>query len=343
MTDFNTETTEIETNSLPDILTPCAGLNSILAKDGGFRRGELVVISSLSTGQLGRRLLTDLHVGCGLVNKPHLIDDTRKPLVVHITCVPDVKTHFNFVTERISAITGLENNSYLNDRLLKSGFKYRTIYIKDIEHYTVADLLKTLEELEEEGFELHQVTIDGFEKMREVTELSEPMYIRNLLRDIRGFFNSRKTLAILTLPIDDNAVDIIRCTGRDFIKGVSALGLYGRYNRIHQDVDCELIITAELSNDDLMNVYPVVYCGKHRGRMRDVDVVKYAPESATPVDIHLGDGFDDPEFIEAFQTTLSNLPGHTTTSLDSTLGATNDLEVLEGVMIKPYFEPNDNK
>ena len=74
-----------------------------------------------------------------------------------------------------------------------------------------------------------------------------------------------------------------------------------------------------------------------------MSITQILTESATLVDIHLGDGFDDPEFIEAFQTALNNLPGSTVTSLDSTLGETNDLETLEGVMIKPYFEPNDNK
>lgn len=279
------------------IRTPFQGLNRMLGKHGGIRRGEYIVVPALQHNYKSGMVM-DMFLGCALYNKPHMRDANKKPLNLRIsfenTSQVDMATMYERMMEmqtgervNMSEVNTVDAAKYVNEKLSINGY-HNKLYHIDPSDYSYLDLFNLIEELEAEGYEIHLLTIDYLNMMSKKGCNQGPHgeETRDLFRRTRNFFSKRGIAVVTPHQLSSDAKNLLRTGQNNFVQQIAGKGYFDGCKRIDQEVDCEIYLHIVKVNGES---YMTIQRGKHRGvrtAMNDQYVVYLFDEiSGIPFDI----------------------------------------------------------
>lgn len=175
------------------------GLNEAL--QGGFRRGDCVVI-----GALQHRYKTGFSLSIfkqlALYNKPVLIDGTKKPLLLRISFEDDLTLNMQFLYQslkenetgkkvRMTDVSEEEMSRYVYDKLQQTGYHVKLMRV-DPSMWTYKSICNLILKLESEGYEIHSLMLDYLAQVPTTgCSVGGPMGsdVRDMWRRLRNFCN----------------------------------------------------------------------------------------------------------------------------------------------------------
>lgn len=275
------------TNELPVIRTPYGGLNNALSV-GGLRRGTMTVIASQDRNyKLG--LLLDLYLGCGMANKPHLIDGTKKPTILHISLLANKGEHAESLLNRLSQLKPeITDKHEALSSINVNGFNNLAIYPVYEDELTLERLFMYIRE-KEDKHEFILVTIDDISRIKRTDENGKTRSLSETYVAMREFFAKRGTAVVTTAEFNDAVEEYRKRYPHNYLKLVSKdLPIYGvnpefnaagvhnngedEFPRLGLYVDTEIFISLEAQDDQ-----PIIkMCiGKNRGVVSTDTEVNY--------------------------------------------------------------------
>lgn len=246
------------------------GLNRML--DGGFRRGEEVVIGALQHKYKSGFSLS-LFKQIAMYNKPYMLDPTKKPLLVHMSFENSVELNTQFMyasifenaTGQAAVLTGKshrELSAYVNQELTVNGYHIKMMRV-DPTQYSYKDICNKILQYEAEGYEIHVLMLDYLAMVPTTgcTQGAMGQDVRDLYRRMRNFTEPRKITLITPHQLSTEAKMQIREGRQDFVKTLVGGGYYDKCKTVDNEVDVELFIHIEIVNGVS---YLTIQRGKHR-------------------------------------------------------------------------------
>lgn len=176
------------------------GLNRML--EGGFRRGYECVIGALQhnykTG-----FTMQLFTQVARYNKPYMVDETRKPLLLRISFEDPLSLNLPFIYRNLwelkysepapfDNVSGAEMAKFIEDELSVQGYECMFMHVNP-SLWTYRDVQNKIIELESQGYEIHLLMLD-YLAMLPTTGCLEggPMgsAMRDMYRRMRNFCSS---------------------------------------------------------------------------------------------------------------------------------------------------------
>lgn len=281
------------------IKTPYQGINRMMGEPGGMRRGEFIITPALQHKNKSGQSV-DWFCGASMFNKPYMMDPSKKPLNLRISFENEMRDDIRSIYERIwfntehtninfSEVDTEEAARYIGEKLGVNGYSNKILRI-DPTDYTYMDLFSLIEELEDEGYEIHFLSLDYLNMISKKGCNQGPQgeEIRDLIRRVRNF-TSKKNITCQTPHQLSTDAKMLERTGPDnFLKHVVGRGYYDGCKRIDQEVDLEVYIHIGEVNGEF---YQILSRGKHRGINRtpvanQSCVYKFDPIFGLPWDIN---------------------------------------------------------
>jgi len=246
------------------------GINRML--DGGFRRGEEVVIGALRHNYKTGFSLS-LFKQIALYNTPQMIDATKKPLLVRFSFEDAISLNFQFLYQSLKEnetgeavdVTKISNKvmaRYVQERLQASGYHIKLLEI-DPTMWNYKDICNKLLEFESEGYEIHMCMLDYLTMVPTTGCTQGPMGsdIRDMYKRMRNFCKRRKITLITPHQLSSEAKRLIRDGRTDFVREINGKGYYQGCQSLDNEVDVEIYIHIEIVNG---KSFLTVQRGKHR-------------------------------------------------------------------------------
>lgn len=259
------------------------GLNRMT--QGGFRRGECIVIGALQHNfKTGFSL--SLFKQIALYNKPFMINPAKKPMLLRISFEDPLSLNLPFLVRNIyenknGKVADISNMStedmaaYVKGELEINGYHIRMMHVNP-SLWTYRDICNKILELEAEGFEVHLCMLD-YLAMVPTTGCNENgptgSNIRDMYRRIRNFMSARKITLITPHQLSTEAKMLIR-TGLEetFVQEIANKGYYDSCRTVDQEVDMELYIHIVKVDG---RSYLTIQRGKHRVIKQTAEAYKY--------------------------------------------------------------------
>ena len=250
------------------------GMNEMT--DGGLRRGELVVVGALKHNFKSGMLL-NIPRQVALYNKPYMLDETKKPLIVYISLENELKSNvvdlYNTLKElrtgEKSDITELdeerliEASDFIVKELSVNGYHYKMLRFNPSD-FTYQDLFNTLRKYETDGFEVHLLSIDylAMMSMSGCSGTNGAGQIRDLYRRCRNFCAPRQITLLTAHQLSSDATNLLREGTSDFVSRVAGKSYYADCKAVDHEADLEITIHLEKPGDG--HKYMTAHRGKHR-------------------------------------------------------------------------------
>lgn len=249
------------------------GFNRMLGETGGLRRGSMYAVGAMPYN--GKSLVSmDLCTHVGRFNKPFMLDDTKKPTIVHFSTENDLPLNFRLLYRRLReeetqaevdmlGIDPTAMGSYIINKLQCNGYNYKFYYLNSSE-CSWRKVTELLLKLESEGHEIHLCVID-YLAMLDYEDLpggNEATQIQLLFNRIRSFCNPRQIATIIPHQVSTEAVVLKRQGADDFVKQIAGKRFWARCRSIDMEVDCEVMLNVE--KDSQKNSYMAFGRGKDR-------------------------------------------------------------------------------
>lgn len=240
---------------LPILKTPYTKLNDALGSLNGFRRGELVLITSVAHGYRNE-LALDLYLGTALVNKPDMIDDSKIPLILDI--VFDTHT-FMYKSVLMSRYRQIINEPEVTDFQLleKYGYQYRSLVVPHSRNFKLRELFSLANEIIAAGYELHQICVGDLSQIDRTDLEGKSISLTEMYNQLRQFFGKLGCTVITTLSLDE----------MERMRKLEESKSMATYLEAQQDMDIDKIIqhvdtaiTVDFNGESLS-----IVCDKHRG------------------------------------------------------------------------------
>jgi hypothetical protein len=206
-------------------------------------------------------------------NTPEMIDVTKKPMVLFISCEDETADNIAYIYKRlkeselkeeidVSKQNIKEMSAYVQEKLSVNGYSVRFVRINP-SNWTYLDFQNYILELESEGYEIHCCYIDYLNLLSKFgcTTGASGDDIRDIFRRMRNFFSVRGTTFITPHQLSTEAKMLVRDGRQDLVKQVSQKGYTDGCKRIDQDIDGEITLHIEKIGD---KSYLTVMVGKHR-------------------------------------------------------------------------------
>ena len=240
---------------------------------GGFRRGELVMISALQhNNKTGFTL--NLFKQIALYNKPYMIDPTKKPMLLRISFEDDISTNLKWLYQSlkenetgqkviITNVPEAEMSAYVKEKLQVNGFHVKLMRV-DPTQWSYRHICNKVLELEAEGYEIQLLMLDYLAMVPTTGCSIGPMGsdLRDMFRRMRNFCNPKKITLITPHQLSTEAKMLIRDGRQDFVKEVPNRGYHDKCKTLDNELDLELYIHIEKVNG---RSYLTIQRGKHRG------------------------------------------------------------------------------
>ena len=249
---------------------------------GGFRRGEEVVIGALQHKYKTGFSLT-IFKQIALYNIPQMIDKTKKPLLIRISFEDNLTLNFQFLYQSLkenetglkadlAGITDEEMAAYVQEKLSVSGYHTKFLFVNP-SLWTYRDLINKIIEYESDGYEIHMLMVDYLVKLPTTGCDQGPMGtdIRNMYERLRNFCSTRGIIFITPHQLSTDAKMMIREGRGDFVKELPGKGLYAGTKQLDQVVDLEIFIHIEILNG-------VSYLTVQRGKHRIIEQTKFVDQ-----------------------------------------------------------------
>lgn len=181
------------------------GLNRMV--QGGFRRGESVVLGAMQHNfKTGFSLSLFKHLA--IYNKPFMLDEKKKPCLVHISFENSLEMNLPFLYKNIyenktgqqadmKGKTSAELEAYVNQEMQINGYTVKFLHVNP-SLWGYMDMCNYIIYLETQGYEIHLLMVDYLNMMPKTgCDNTGPMgaNVRDLFRRVRNFCAS---LFILT-------------------------------------------------------------------------------------------------------------------------------------------------
>lgn len=278
------------------------GLNRALHGFGGLRRGDFYLIGALKHNYKSG-LLTHIPKQVAIFNKPYMLDETKKPLIIYISLennlndnIIDIyvslKAHEGINIEDKSTIDINEAKGYIKAKLRVNGYHFKMLKF-DPTDFTYMDLFEMLDDLQAEGYEIHLVSMDYLNLMsKKHCEGGTPAeQIRDLFRRVRNYCNPKRITMLTAHQLSADAVLLDRMGNDDFVLEVSDKSYYDSAKNISQEVDVEIAIKIHRPGDGF--AYLDCCLGKLRGGVINEAtkrwVYRFDPYKSLPEDFGLPD------------------------------------------------------
>jgi hypothetical protein len=252
---------------------------------GGFRRGEEVVIGALQHNfKTGFTL--SLFKQIALYNTPYMIDPKKKPLLLRISFEDPLSLNFPFLYRNIKENETLqyadvtqtaetEMAAYIHDKLTINGYEVMLVHVnpslwgyRDVQNYAMS--------LEAQGYEIHLLMLDYLNMLdKRGLDNGGPTgsNIRDLFRRMRNFCAPRKITLITPHQLSTEAKMLIRQGNEEsFVKDIANKGYYDSCKTIDQEVDLELYIHKVIADG---KSWLCIQRGKHRLIQQTKEEYKY--------------------------------------------------------------------
>lgn len=258
------------------------GINRMLS--GGFRRGYEVVVGALQhnykTG-FTKQLFCEIP----RYNKPYMIDEKRKPLIISISFEDPLALNMPFVFKVIwenkyhepapQDKTSQEMAEFVNEEMGVNGYDVVFMHVNPT-MWTYRDIQNTVLHYESLGYEIHCLLLD-YLAMVPTTGCNNmgPIGsdIRDMYRRLRNFCSARKITLITPHQLSTEAKMLIRNGLEDtFVQEIANKGYYDSCKTIDQEVDLELYIHKVMFNG---RAWLTVQRGKHRLTVQTPEEYKY--------------------------------------------------------------------
>lgn len=247
-------------------------INRMMGDNGGFMRGESWVVGALQHNFKSGFLLTLLK-GLVTYNKPLMLDEKKKPLILLITLENSITQNILWLYQSfkenetgeycdIRNIPIDEAAAYVQEKFTAKGYHVKMRRFNPTE-FTYRDLFSVLMNYEAEGYEIHALLIDYLNMMNKSGCVKDTIGgdVRDIFRRLRNFCSPRKILFISPAQLSSEAKNIVRSGADNFVKEIANKGYYDSCKLIDQEVDGEIYIHIEKRNG---NSFLTVQRGKHR-------------------------------------------------------------------------------
>jgi hypothetical protein len=227
-----------------------------IAIQGGFRRGEFALLNALQhKNKTGTTL--SLFAQIALVNTPHLIDPTKKPLLLRISCEDSLSSNFQYLYQYlkvdetkepvdVSKVSTEEMTAYVQSKLKTNGWHCRFMKI-DPTLATYRTICDEVIRLEAQGYEVVLCMVDYLAKIPTtgcITTGPGGTDLRDMFRRIRNFMGPKMITFITPHQLSTEAKQLLR-TGvpeANFVKEINEKGYYAGSKQLDQELDLELNI-----------------------------------------------------------------------------------------------------
>lgn len=246
------------------------GINRML--DGGFRRGEEVVIGALQHKyKTGFTLSLFKHFA--LYNVPQMIDPTKKPLLLRISFEDDISLNFQFLYQSLkenetgeavdlSKVSKREMSKYVNEKLRVNGYHIKLLRV-DPTQWTYRDICNKMLELESQGYEIHVCMLDYLSMVPTTgcTQGAMGSDVRDMYKRMRNFCSPRKICLITPHQLSTDAKRLIREGREELVREIAGKGYYQSCASLDCELDLEIYIHIVIVNNQS---YLECMRGKHR-------------------------------------------------------------------------------
>jgi hypothetical protein len=257
------------------------GLNRMF--QGGLRRGEEVLLGALQHNYKTGLSLT-IFKQIALYNKPYMIDETKKPLLVRISFEDGLANNFQFLYQSLwenehgtkADMTNLSDKEvarYVQDKLRVNGYNIKMIRV-DPTKWSYIDIINKLMQYEAEGYESHLCMLDYLGMVPTTGCLQGPMGtdMRDMFRRLRNYTNPRKITLFTPHQLSPEAKRLMREGGDAFVKMVANKGYWAGCTSLDNEVDLEFYCHIEKFNGDS---FLTIQRGKHRNNGIIEEIDKY--------------------------------------------------------------------
>ncbi len=253
-------------------------LNRML--QGGFRRGEMTVISALQhMNKTGFSL--SIFKQIALYNKPYMLDMTKKPMLLRISFEDDTNINLDYLYKvlktdesldpvDVSHLTEESMSEYVKQRLEVNGYQIKLLRV-DPSQWTYRSICNKIIEYEAQGYEIHALMLDYLGMVPTTGCINSGPTgtdIRDMFRRMRNFTGPKRIALITPHQISSQGKALTRSGINDFhfVKEINGKGYYAGTSQLDQEVDLEIYIHLAKYQK---NTYLTVQRGKHRGYITD--------------------------------------------------------------------------
>lgn len=267
------QTAKDELSPVGALKTGYQGLNRMLGKAGGFRRGEMTVIPALQHNFKSGLMINLMHQACRY-NVPHMRDPKKIPMIMRISFENEAQTDLMLLYSTLKELeTGqlcdittanvTEAAAYVLAQMESTGYKVNISRI-DPSDFSVFDLFDRITYFESQGYEIHAIFCDYLNMMSKKGCSPGPFghEIRDLFRRVRNFCSPRGIAFITPHQLSTEAMGLIRAGVDNFVQEIANKNYYDSCKTIPQEVDLEIYIHIEKRG---LDSYLTFQRGKHRG------------------------------------------------------------------------------
>jgi hypothetical protein len=249
------------------------GLNDMTGDHQGLRRGDTILIGALQHN-FKSGMLMNIPKQVAIYNKPYMMESNKKPLILYISLENNISDN---LMQIYAALRGVESGEcvdtkvvetnvaaqYVRDKLGVNGYHFKMLRFNGSE-FSYRDLIDVLEGYQEEGYEIHLVSLDYLLMMNldGTSGSNEAFQRRDLLRRIRNYTNPKKITFITAAQLSTEAKKLVREGVECFVKEVANKGYYDGCKALDNEVDLEINIHIEIPGDG--HSYLTMMRGKHR-------------------------------------------------------------------------------
>lgn len=284
------------------------GLNELL--DGGVRRGEYLCIGALQHNYKSG-LIQDILRGISQHNKPFMLDESKKPLILDISLENNLDQNVLRWYERLwvnkykvmpdlQNITVKEAVKFIQDEVGKNGYMLGMHRFNGSD-FSIAEFIELIERYEALGYEIHGIGLDYQNLMSKegTTGNNESGMIRDLIRRTRNVTNPKKIALVTAHQLRDEAKQLIRNGAMNFVKLVANNGYWDSCRVVDQEIDAEVHIHIEKPNDN--QAFLTFQRGKHRKTSLTPEKQKYFAMEFTELGL-----LDDVDGVKTYVRNISN-------------------------------------
>lgn len=235
------------------------GINRMLGTDGGFRRGETIVIGALrfnyKTGMTMDFVLDIPHV-----NVPYMYDPEKEPLILYISTENSMGLNLRLMAKRIYEqkynveikLDDIEPefaSTMVKEYVEKNGYKFIFMELNSSET-NYAELIKILDYYQnDKNQEIHLLAIDYLatiskDNVKNISKIAGAE-IRELFRIMRNYCRPRKITLLTPHQISTEAIGLKRQGVKNFIKEVVNKLYWDSCKSLDQEIDVDIQINVE--------------------------------------------------------------------------------------------------
>lgn len=241
---------------------------------GGFRRGEFIYIEALQHKYKTGGLLS-LYVQIAMFNKPHMIDPTKKPLLLYIGFEDELESSLQSIYQYIKYCETRKHVSvddvdiqymkeYVRNNLRVNGYHIKMMRV-DPSQWTYKSVCNKVIELEAQGYEIHAMMLDQLALVPTTGCTMGPTGtdLQDMFRRVKNFTSGKKITLITPHQLNTEAKKLLRNGMPEdrFVKEVSGKGYTAGCQSLDREAD--IIITQHLFKFK-GKTYLALQWGKHR-------------------------------------------------------------------------------